>query len=74
MAAGQQRQREVAVAAAQLTRACDTSVRAPFKRPLSLTGGPQHFYLFIKIFKHPQFDIRFNDVLNAQNSPNFVYG
>jgi hypothetical protein len=65
--AGRQRRREVVAAATQLLCARDSSVRALFKRPLSLAGRPQHFYLFIKIFKHPQFDIRFGDLIDAQN-------
>jgi hypothetical protein len=50
VAVGRQREREVAAAAAQLSRARDASVRAPFKRRVRLTSGPRHF-LFIKIFK-----------------------
>jgi hypothetical protein len=60
-----QRRCEVVAMAAQLSRVRDANVRAPFKRPLSLTGGPQCFYLFIKIFKHPHFDIQFGDLLDV---------
>jgi hypothetical protein len=42
----------------------EASDRAPFKRPLSLTGGPRIF-LFIKIFKHPHFDIRIGDLIDV---------
>jgi hypothetical protein len=68
--AGRQCWCEVAVAAKQLSHACDASVRAPFKWRLRLTSGPRHF-LFIKIFKHPQFDIQIGDFPYVQISPNF---
>jgi hypothetical protein len=32
--------------AEQLARVCEASDRAPFKRPLSLRGGPQHFFIY----------------------------
>jgi hypothetical protein len=46
VAVGQQRWCEVAAAAAQLSRACDASPRAPFKRPLRMTGGLHHFFIY----------------------------
>jgi hypothetical protein len=73
VAASRQRRREVVVVAVQLAHTREASDRAPFKRPLSLTGGPRIF-LFIKIYKHPHFDIRICDLLDVQNSTNFAYG
>jgi hypothetical protein len=63
---GRQRRRKVAEAATKLSRMRNASIRAPFKRPLSLTGWPQHFYLFIKVFKQPHFDIRFVTLLMSK--------
>jgi hypothetical protein len=48
----------------------DISVQASFKRRLRLTSGPRHF-LFIKIFKHPHFDIQIGDLPDVQISPTF---
>jgi hypothetical protein len=70
MAAGRQHQREVVAAAKQLSRVCNASVRAPFKRRQRLTSGPQHF-LFIKIFKYPHFDIRIGDLSDVHILPLF---
>jgi hypothetical protein len=44
VAAGWQRRREVAAMAMQLSRACDASVRVPFKWRLRLTSGPRQFF------------------------------
>jgi hypothetical protein len=57
-------------AAEQLSRVRDASVRAPFKRHLRLTCGPWHF-LIIKIFKHPHFYIRIDDISYVQILLNF---
>jgi hypothetical protein len=62
---------EVMAAAAQLSRARDASVRAPFKWPLSLTGGLQRCLFIYQDFQTPQFDIRIGDLLDVRNSPNF---
>jgi hypothetical protein len=45
LAAGRQRRREVAAAAAQLSCTRDTSIRAPLKRRLRLTSGPRWFFI-----------------------------
>jgi hypothetical protein len=44
--AGRQCRRDVAAAAAQLSHARDTSVRAPFKRRPRLTSGPRHLFIY----------------------------
>jgi hypothetical protein len=46
VAAGQQCRYEVVVAAAQLAHTREASDRVPFKRPLSLTGGPGIFFIY----------------------------
>jgi hypothetical protein len=68
MAAGRQRRREVV--AEQLLRARDASVWALFKRRQRLKSGPDIF-LFIKIFKHPHFDIPIGDLPDVQILPIF---
>jgi hypothetical protein len=35
-------------------------------------AGPSVVFLFIKIFKHPHFDIQIDDLLDVQNAPNFA--
>jgi hypothetical protein len=57
--------------AEQLARAREASDRALFNRPPSLTGRP-NIFLFIKVFKHPHFDIRIGELLAVQISPNFA--
>jgi hypothetical protein len=56
--------------AKQPSRVRNASNRAPFKRCLRLTCGPEPFSDFLKIFKHPNFDIRIGDLPDVQISPN----
>jgi hypothetical protein len=70
MAASRQCQCEVVAAAEQLSCVRDASVRALFKRRLRVTSGPIIF-LFVKIFKHPQFYIGIGDLPDIQISLNF---
>jgi hypothetical protein len=42
-------------ATVQLSRACDASVLAPVKRPLSLTGRPQRCFFIYQDFQTPTF-------------------
>jgi hypothetical protein len=46
VAVGRQRHCEVAAVAEQLSRKCDASDRALFKRRLRLTSGARHFFIY----------------------------
>jgi hypothetical protein len=70
VAASRQCRCEVVAAAEQLPCVRDASVRALFNRRLRVTSGPIIF-LFVKIFKHPQFYIGIGDLPDVQILPNF---
>jgi hypothetical protein len=49
----------------------DGRSRAKWRRSAAV-AGPNVVFLFIKIFKHPHFDIRIGDLIDVQNSPKFA--
>jgi hypothetical protein len=50
----------------------DEATACVFKCWVRLTGGPHLFLLFLKIFKHPNFEIQNGDFPAVYNSPNFA--
>jgi hypothetical protein len=50
----------------------DEATACAFKRWVRLTSGPHLFLFFLKIFKHPNFEIYNGDLPAVYNSPNFV--
>jgi hypothetical protein len=51
---------------------CDEATVRAFKRWVRLTGGPSPISGFLRIFKHPNFEIQNCDLPTVYNSPSFA--